>query len=541
MIGNYLTMLKKEFAGYNKTKLMKDLMAGITVAAVALPLALAFGVSSGATAASGMITAIIAGIIISALSGAFFQISGPTGAMAAILISVVAKYGMNGVFLATFMAGVILLVAGIFKLGILGNIIPSSVITGFTSGIAIIIALGQVDNFFGSTSSGTGPVQQIKSYFVNGFHIDFPTVMIGIFVVLFMVFLPKKINAIVPSSLLAIIITTAFVMITNWDVTRVGTIPTTLISDDHLAFGSITPEMAKNLISPAISIAVLGMIESLLCGASASKMTGTPIDNNQELVAQGVGNIILPFFGGIPATAAIARSSVAIKSGAVTRLTGIFHALFLLLSMFLFAPLMSNIPLSALAGVLMVTAWRMNDWGSIRYLFNHHLKSGEIKFVITMVTTVVLDLSLAIMIGTAFAMIHFIIKSAHIGINIEKVEPTRMGVENPKPETKNWHVVYVTGPLFFMSIEFLKERLKDIPKEQNIIFSLRGVPHIDVTASRALLDFYHEERAEGRKIILSSMNSEVLTSLQKAGFEEIDDEQTVYPSVDRFLTKLFSK
>ncbi|AQP53494.1 sodium-independent anion transporter [Vagococcus penaei] len=538
MLGNYINLLKNEFQGYSKASLMKDLMAGITVAAVALPLALAFGVSSGATAASGMITAIVAGVIISALSGAFFQISGPTGAMAAILISVVATYGLNGVFVATLMAGVILLIAGIFKLGILGSILPASVITGFTSGIAIIIALGQINNFFGVTSSSTKPLQQLTSYVTEGFHPNFATTALGLFVVLLMLFFPKKWQTIIPSSLVAIILTTAIVMIFKLDVARVGEIPTTLFADDRLDISHINLEMMSGLISPAISIAVLGMIESLLCGASASKMTGKPINNNQELIAQGIGNIILPFFGGIPATAAIARSSVAIKSGAVTRLTGIFHALFLLLSMFLFAPLMSNIPLSGLAGVLIVTAWRMNDWENIRNLFKRRLASGEIKFLITMLATVTLDLSMAILIGTAFAIIHFIIKSAQLDIAIEPVDPTRMGIKEYAPTDLNWCVVYVTGPLFFMSMDSLNNQLKNIPEDQHIIFSLRGVPHIDVTASQSLLDFYHEQTANGRQIIFSSVNPTVLKQLEKAGFFE-DRQNGSYATVDQFLTTLF--
>ncbi|MGY3767139.1 SulP family inorganic anion transporter [Vagococcus vulneris] len=537
MFGSYVSMLKNEFAGYNKARFTKDIMAGVTVAAVALPLALAFGVSSGATAASGMITAIIAGIIISALSGAFFQISGPTGAMAAILISVVASYGLNGVFLATLMAGIILLIAGIFKLGILGNILPSSVITGFTSGIAIIIALGQINNFFGVTSNSTEPIKQVQSYFNYGFHLNLTTTFIGLFVVLFMVFFPKKWNSIVPSSLLAIILTTAVVMIFDLDVARVGKIPTTLLADDRLSLTSINLDMMTGLISPTISIAVLGMIESLLCGASASKMTGRPINNNQELIAQGIGNIILPFFGGIPATAAIARSSVAIKSGAVTRLTGVFHALFLLLSMFLFAPLMSNIPLSGLAGVLMVTAWRMNDWDNIKYLFKHHLASGEIKFALTMAATVILDLSMAILIGTAFAFIHFIVKSAKININIEPVDPRRMGLNENEQNHINWCVVYVTGPLFFMSMDSLLSELATIPKNQNIIFSLRGVPHMDVTACHALLDFYTSATNEGRIVVFASVNPKVNEQLEKSGFSELETHYA-YPTVDRFLTTI---
>ncbi|MGO3732513.1 MAG: SulP family inorganic anion transporter [Vagococcus sp.] len=537
MLGNFIRLLKEEFKGYTKKDLLKDLMAGVTVAAVALPLALAFGVSSGASAASGLITAIVAGVVISSLSGGFFQISGPTGAMAAILVSIIAKYGMNGVFLATLVAGIILLIAGIFKLGVLGNIIPSSVITGFTSGIAIIIALGQIDNFFGVTSTGSNPFQKIQSYFTQGFSPQFIATAIGLGVILLMIVFPKKWNAVVPSSLVAIILTTLAVLVFKLDVPKVGTIPTSLIADERLDLSMIDTHMIKNLLSPAISIAVLGMIESLLCGASASKMTGKPIDNNQELIAQGVGNIVLPFFGGIPATAAIARSSVAVKSGAITRLTGIFHAVVLLLSMFLFAPFMSNIPLSALAGVLIVTAWRMNDWDSINYLFSHRLKSGMIKFSVTMIATVVLDLSMAILIGTTFAFIHFIMKSAHIDVNIEQVDPERMGFPSTTSPI-NWQVVYVTGPLFFMSAETLKSRLDTIKKEDHVIFSLRGVPTIDVTASRMLLDFYQEESDNGREIIFASVNPAVLDQFKKAGFGDVNEQSHLYPSVDRFLSTI---
>lgn len=259
--------LKKEFLGYNRGKLIKDLLAGITVAAVALPLALAFGVSSGATAAAGLITAILAGLMIGALSGASYQISGPTGAMSAILASIVVKYGLQGVFLATLMAGIILVLAGVFKLGRLVSIIPTPVITGFTSGIAIIIALGQIDHFFGTSSSGETVLQRLASYRSLGFSPQWQTVVIGMAVVLIMVFWPRKWQSVLPSSLSALIVVTALnELLLHWQVTSVGEIPRTLLPATRLLPSEIVASDLYGLLIPACSIAALGMIESLLCG-----------------------------------------------------------------------------------------------------------------------------------------------------------------------------------------------------------------------------------------------------------------------------------
>ena len=362
MLKKYITDLRHEFSGYNAGKLLKDILSGITVAAVALPLALAFGVSSGADAAAGLVTAIIGGLVIGLLGGASFQISGPTGAMSAILIGIVAQYGLQGVFVASLAAGVIILLAGILRLGKLVNFIPTSVVMGFTSGIAIIIALGQVDNFFGTHSVGTSALEKLWSYTSVVFTPNWQAVAIGLLVVLFMVFWPKKLNAKVPGSLLAIILATVVTEIAGFDsLAKVGDIPKSLMLDNRLNLGAVNLDMLQNLVSPIVSIAMLGMIESLLCGASASRMKDEAFDADRELIAQGVGNILLPFFGGVPATAAIARTSVAIKSGEQTRVTGVVHSLVLLLAMVLLGSVMSRLPLSALAGVLMVTAWRMNE------------------------------------------------------------------------------------------------------------------------------------------------------------------------------------
>lgn len=362
MFSAFFRDLRTEFAGYNADKLLKDVMAGLTVCAVALPLALAFGVSSGASAAAGLVTAILAGVVIAILGGASYQVSGPTGAMSAVLIGIVAQYGLQGVFFACFAAGVLLLAAGLLKLGRLIGFIPMPVIMGFTSGTAIIIALGQVDNFFGTVSEGSSNLEKLASYARLGFHPNLQAVLIGVLVVAVMLVWPKKWGAKIPGSLIGIIAATALAAALGLDeLAVVGDIPRTLLLSDRLHLGSLSLDMLSDLISPVVTIAALGMIESLLCGASAARMKSESFHADQELIAQGVGNILLPFFGGVPATAAIARTSVAIKSGQQTRLTSVFHSVFLLASMFLLGGVMARLPLSALAGVLMVTAWRMND------------------------------------------------------------------------------------------------------------------------------------------------------------------------------------
>lgn len=523
MFKKYIFLLNEEFDGYDRQKFQKDLLAGITVAAVALPLALAFGVSSGANAAAGLITAVIAGLIIGGLSGGFYQISGPTGAMAAILMSIAATQGMSRVLLATFLAGLLLLVAGIFRLGTLTSFIPAPVITGFTSGIAIIIALGQVDNLFGVHSEGANVIEKFLSYQTFGFSINFSSFIMGLLVIIGMIIYPKKWAQTIPSSLMAIILATVAMFLFHLPIATVGKIPQTLISSDRLTFAAFHLDSLKEVMVPAISIALLGMVESLLCGASAGRMANKPLDSNQELVAQGIGNLVLPFFGGIPATAAIARTSVAIKSGAQTRLAGIIHALVLFLSMIIFAPIMSNIPMPALAGVLIVTAWRMNEWETINVLFTKRYWSGILLFLITMGCTVIFDLSIAIVIGIIGGCIFFVIKSAAITISVETIDWERMDL----PETKkldNWTVVYISGPLFFMSAEKLKNTLADLNQKEGIIFSMRGVPSIDLTA-RAVFDEF-QEKAEMREqtIIYTSLQPEVEKQLQhlwqKAGFEQ---------------------
>ena len=532
MFKKYISDLKNEFRGYNGKKLSQDLMAGLTVAAVALPLALAFGVSSGADAASGLVTAIVAGIVIGILSGASYQISGPTGAMAAILLSVSAKYGITGVLTAGFLSGAILIVAALCRVGKLVSYLPAPVITGFTSGIAIIIALGQIDNFFGTHSVGENQISKIASYFTGegSFNPNWWAVMFGGLVVLIMVIYPKKWNAVVPSSLVGIIVALIVNMVffEQGTVAEVGAIPSSLITDDSIIRKGFDFANITSLIMPAVSIAALGMIESLLCGASAGKMKGERLDASRELVAQGIGNMIIPLLGGVPATAAIARTSVAIKSGGQTRLVSVFHSIVLILSMFLLGGVMSRIPMAALAGVLMVTAFRMNDWAAIKSIFGKKFKSSISQYVITMAATVVFDLTIAIVIGVVAAMIVFVVKSSELRVTSSDIDEDKLRGKVKSGHHEEFKVVYVSGTLFFGTQEKLINQLESLEGNPQVILSMRGVPTADDISLAELERLYNKLREKGTQISFTGVQTAVGEMMDRAGFRERIGEEHFY-------------
>jgi len=540
MLKSYIQMLKREFSGYNGGKLVKDLMAGLTVAAVALPLALAFGVASGASPAAGLITAIIAGVVISALSGASFQISGPTGAMSAVLITIVAKTGINGVFWVCFMAGIILLICGIFKLGKLVALIPRPVITGFTSGIAVIIALGQVDNFFGTKSVGETAIEKFISYSKLGFTPHLWTVLLGLIVIAIMIVWPKKWNAKVPSSLVAIIAVTAVYLIFKFDgvktIRDIGQIPQSFLLPERLSLSGVNLDLVTTLLPSAITVAALGMIESLLCGASASRMKNEPFDANIELFGQAAGNIIIPFFGGVPATAAIARTSVAIKSGAQTRLTGIFHALWLIAAMLLLGSVMELIPMPALAGVLMVTAWRMNEWHAIKYMFKKKFIGAILQFFVTMIATVVFDLTIAIVIGIVFSLLLFVKNAAHLKVETSDVDESRI-VDKSEDGTdyNGTFIMYVTGNIFFANIKTLADATEALPKCKEIIISLRGVPDIDISAIESVGEMCTALNERGVRVIFCGLNEAVTRVFKRSGVYDQLGQDNFYKNIDKAL------
>ncbi|PHV71424.1 sodium-independent anion transporter [Sporanaerobium hydrogeniformans] len=543
MVKQFVLDLKQEFGRYNAKRLSKDILAGLTVAAVALPLALAFGVSSGADAAAGLITAILAGFIISALSGASYQISGPTGAMTAILIGLVQKYEMQGVFVVTLLAGIMLLLASFFKFGKIVSFIPAPVITGFTSGIAIIIALGQLDNFFGVQSQGGDAISKFFSYFNGNFSPNRYAILLGGSVILTMLIWPKKWGTKIPSSLVGISVATGISALAKWDVAIVGAIPKTLVAGTRLHLNTIHWGQINDLILPAISVAALGLIESLLCGAAAGRMKGEKLNADRELFAQGIGNILIPFFGGVPATAAIARTSVAIKSGLETRLTGIFHAVGLVLSMFLLGPLMSQIPLSALAGVLIVTAWRMNEWESIAFIFNKKFKTAIAQFLITMIATVCFDLTIAIVIGVVFSVLIFMVKISNIEICASEIKNDKLKEQGLV--LQDYHekakVLYLTGPIFFTTTEKISEQILGLNELGILIFSMRGVPLIDTTGVQFLEEMCDSLKQQGTHVMFAGVQPKVHHMMKRSGFEERLGRKQFFWSVQDALMALEKK
>lgn len=535
---NLKQLYVSEFSGYNLHKLQQDVMAGLTVAAVALPLALAFGVVSGATASAGLVTAVIAGFVIGALSGAPFQISGPTGAMSAVLIVLAQKYGLNGIWIAGLMSGVFLTIIGLLRLGRFIAFIPSPVITGFTSGIALIIFIGQIDNFLGvKTAAAQSSVLKLVNYFKGGFTLDWHSILLAGVVIATMIFWPKKWNAKFPASLLGIILATGLNLLVKWPVNVIGEIPQTLLLANRFHLADIPWTHLGEFMGPALTITALGAIESLLCGTVASNMTGTRLQANQELIGQGIGNIVIPFFGGVPATAAIARSSVGIKSGGQTRLVSIFHALGLLLSMFLLAPVMAKIPLAALAGVLMVTAYRMNEWESIRFMFKKGFKTAMIAFTITMLATVALDLTQAILIGSVIAVLLFINQIAQIDINIQDIDHDKLldkGIEL-KNKCEHVKVAYITGPLFFAAIGFFNEAFSKMAVDGTLILSMRGVSLIDTAGVEAIEKLFDKFHAQGGEIMFAGTHDNAYRMLERAGLVEKIGKDNFFWSSDQAI------
>ncbi len=535
---NLAQLYRDEFRGYSFVKFQQDALAGLTVAAVALPLALAFGVASGSTASAGLVTAIIAGFLMGALTGAPYQISGPTGAMSAVLILLAQKYGLTGIWIAGLMAGILLTLIGLLRLGRFIAFIPAPVITGFTSGIALIIFIGQVDNFLGiQTAPAESAAWKFLGYFNGGFSLDWRAVILGCIVILSMLVWPKHLNTKLPASLLGIILATALNAVLGWDVGMIGEIPRTLFLVDRLDLAQIPWGDLPDFIAPALTITALGAIESLLCGAVGSNMTGIRLQANQELVAQGVGNIVIPFFGGVPATAAIARTSVGIKSGGQTRMVSIIHAVGLLLSMFLLAPVMAQIPLAALAGVLMVTAWRMNEWSSIRFMFGKRFKTDMIMFAATLLATISLDLTQAILVGTFLAGVKFINDIATLQVTVVEVDAVKLRQRGIETEGKCKHarVAFLTGPLFFAATSHFNEAFASLQDTHALILSMRGVPLIDTSGLEAIHHLREKLCQQGGVLMLSGVHENVMNTLRRGGLVEKIGEENFFWASDEAI------
>jgi SulP family sulfate permease len=533
---------RAEFEGYRRAHFQLDVLAGLTVAAVALPLALAFGVASGSTAAAGLVTAIVAGVVIGVLGGAPYQISGPTGAMSAVLLVIAQKHGPQGLWVAGLMAGAFILALGMFKLGRVVNFIPAPVITGFTSGIALIIFIGQIDNALGaSTPAEESAALKVLHYLqhplplsaINGAALASAALVAAV-----MLLLPRVPGiSRIPAALLGIVLVTGLSWGFAWDVATIGSIPRSIVLDARYSFRLDDVSLLGELLGPAVAIAALGSIESLLAGVVAGRMTGRRLEVNQELVAQGVGNIVLPFFGGVPATAAIARISVGVKAGGVTRLVSVIHSAALFAGALLFGGAIARIPLAALASVLMVTAARMNEWHVIRFYLRRRLKGPTLVMVATMLATVSLDLTQAIIIGIAVSLLLFISQVSRLTIVPTDVDWPRLratGLAVPH-EAEAVSVVYVSGTLFFGAVNQFTERIEHLPPAQVLILSMRGVPLVDVSSVHALEHIWRQQHHHGGHLLLTGLQPSVERIFERTGLLDLVGRGHVFWSADQAI------
>ncbi len=511
---------------YNRQQLTKDIMAGLIVGIVALPLAIAFGIASGVSPEKGFVTAVIAGFIISAMGGSRVQIGGPTGAFIVIVYGIVQTYGVNGLIIATFMAGVMLIIMGLARLGSVIKFIPHPLIIGFTSGIAIIIFSSQVKDFLG-LQMGAVPADFLdkwKEYFLHLSSINLYAALIAAATVA-IVFLWPKITHKIPGSLIAIIVTTAAVHLFHLPIetigSRFGSIPSSLPAP-------VIPELdfaiIKNLIQPAFTIAFLGGIESLLSAVVADGMIGGNHKSNMELIAQGTANIFSSLFGGIPATGAIARTATNVKNGGRTPIAGITHAIVLLLIMLFIGKWASLIPMATLAGILIVVAYNMSEWES----FVSVLKSPRSDMAVLLTTfflTVVIDLTVAIEIGMVLAVFLFMrkmIKFSDVSVLTKEMDDNGNGKDIEAIDNyavpKGVEVFEITGPLFFGAAHKFKDAMRFIEKPQKVlIVRMRQVPIIDATGIKTIEEVYKETKHRGTKLILSEVHStQVMQELKDA-------------------------
>jgi sulfate permease, SulP family len=536
----------QEFKGYSGAQFRRDLLAGLTVAAVALPLALAFGVASQATAAAGLVTAIIAGFVIGALSGAPYQISGPTGAMSAVLVVIVQKHGLQGLWIAATLAGAMMLALGLFRLGSVINFIPAPVITGFTSGIALIIFIGQIDNFLGVKTPGAETAAgKAVGYVTNPLPpVNIQAVSAGLIVITTMALLPRfKVTSHLPAALIGIILATLAAWGLGWQVALIGTIPSTIILDERFIPSLDVLTALGDLAVPAAAIAALGAIESLLAGTVAGRMTGIKLNANQELIAQGVGNIVIPLFGGVPATAAIARMSVGVKAGGVTRMVSFVHSAALLGSALFLGAVIGRIPMAALAGVLMVTAWRMNEWHLIGFYLKRKLKSPTFVMVATMIATVTLDLTQAIIVGVVLSLLLFISQVSRLSVVPTDVDWERMRqAGHPfRREVGGMKVVYVSGPLFFGAANQLVDAVEEMPFSRALILSMRGVPMLDASGLHAVEHIWQRQVKHGGLLYLTGLQAPVQRLFERARLVEEIGRDKIMWSADQAINAAYEK
>lgn len=533
--------------GYSRTQLGSDLMAGIIVGIVALPLAIAFAIASGVKPEQGLYTAIIAGFLISLLSGSRVQIGGPTGAFIVIIFSIVQQHGYDGLATATLMAGALLILMGVARMGTIIKYIPYPVTVGFTAGIALIIFAGQLRDLFGLQMDHV-PAEFLEKWPAYASHLDSLNLWalgLGLLTIAIILLWPRVTRKI-PGSLLAILLTTLLVHLFALPVetigSRFGSVPTSLPVP---RLPNISLELMRELFSPALAIALLAGIESLLSAVVADGMTERRHRSNMELIAQGVANMASPLFGGIPATGAIARTATNVKNGGRTPVAGIVHALTLLLVMLFFGKWASLIPMATLAGILVVVAWHMSEW----HLFVQLLKSPPsdvLVLISTFALTVFVDLVIAIEVGVVLAALLFMRRMA------ETTQVTKIGaaltdqeedINDPlalrlRQVPSGVEVYEIAGPFFFGAADKFKNSLETVSgKPQVLVLRLRHVPAIDATALQALENLHQRTRKSNTRLILSGVNPDPLMTMKKAGFIDKVGMENIFDNIDDALRR----
>lgn len=518
---------------YTREKFMKDLMAGIIVGIVALPLAIAFGIASGVSPEKGLITAIIGGFIVSFLGGSTVQIGGPTGAFIVIVYGIVQNYGLEGLAIATFLAGVLLLLMGLFKLGSVIKFIPYPIIVGFTSGIALTIFSTQIKDLLGLQIENVPAdfISKWGAYATNISSISYTSLIVGLASIGLIIFTPRVTKKI-PGSLAAIVLMTLLVYLYrrftgDTSIETIGdrfTIKAALPQPEGL---SITFTTITELISPAFTIAVLGAIESLLSAAVADGVTGKRHDSNTELIAQGAANMVVPLFGGIPVTGAIARTMTNIKNGGQTPVAGIIHAVVLLLILLFLGPLTTHIPMACLAGVLIIVAYNMSERRTFHALLKNP-KSDVAVLLTTFLLTVFFDLTVAIELGLLLAMFLFmrrVIETSSVSVLRDIVDLSHESDVHDKDEVlilpERIEVYEIDGPFFFGIANKFDESMRQVRDKPLVrIIRMRKVPFMDSTGLHNLQSFFRMSKKEGIQIVLSGVNENVHNVLDKSGFSE---------------------
>lgn len=533
---------------YSLALFKKDLFAGITVGIVAVPLALAFAIASGATPSQGIFTAVIAGFFISFLGGSRYQIGGPTGAFVIIIYGIIAQHGYDGLIIATIMAGIILICLGIARVGSFIKFIPYPVTTGFTAGIGVVIFSSQIKDFLGLTYKETSPefIDKWISIFSNLSTINISSAAIGAGTVIIILII-RKMSTNIPSHVVAIVISTAacFLLGLNAETIgdRFGTINAVFPS---FTVPEVTIEKIRALFPAAITIALLAGIESLLSAVVADGMTGSHHKSNTELIGQGAANILSGFFGCIPATGAIARTATNVRAGGVTPLSGITHAVFLCLFILFFSFLIEIIPMAALAGVLLVVSVDMMGIKNMTNLLSSP-KSDVVVLLTTFILTIVIDLTAAVQVGVVLAALLFMKRMSDVTsmgkINFDVSEKTAKNIADPdatsnKEIPEGVEVYEINGPFFFGVADMLINTLEHIGKTPKVfILRMRNVPAIDATGEHALENFYNTCKKAGTQLVLSGVNPAPYATLKKMHFIEMIGEENITNHIDKALIR----